>query len=197
MIKHILFFLIISISALAHSYGQNTPVDTAIVLDSLVIVVKEKKTVDYPNPNKALVYSVVLPGAGQIYNKDYWKLPFVYGALGGIIYLADFNNQTYQRLDDALRAELRGDEHEFSGIYNSNALVSLRNRYDRWRQQSYVGIFLVYAIIGVEAYIDAHLANFDVSDDLSLQLGPKLEPYPGSPLPAPGLGLTVRFSSSR
>ncbi|MBK8043185.1 MAG: hypothetical protein IPK21_11330 [Haliscomenobacter sp.] len=128
-----------------------------------------------PNPKTALKLSLIFPGAGQLYNGKWWKAPLVYGALGGMIYTIDFNQSRYRRLQTALELQLENQPHEFSDrITSPDALRSLRDQYDKATQLSYIGTFAVYVVIGVEAFVDAHLQNFDVSEDLSLRVKPVL-----------------------
>jgi hypothetical protein len=149
---------------------------------------------NYPDPAKAGLLSLAIPGAGQVYNGRWWKLPFVYGAIGGMVYLIRFNDGIYQRMQTAYQAKLRDEPHEFEGtrLDNARALRSLRDSYDKNRQLSYFGLGLVYVLNGVEAFVDAHLKNFDISDDLSLRLRPVFIPAaPGQGAPVMGLGLIV------
>ena len=147
-----------------------------------------------PNPKTSLRLSRIFPGAGQLYNGKWWKVPLVYGALGGMIYTIDFNQSRYRRLQTALELQLENQPHEFSDrITSPDALRSLRDQYDKAAQLSYIGTFAVYIVIGVEAFVDAHLQNFDVSEDLSLRVKPVLVlPTPTQP-PAAGIGLSLGF----
>jgi len=144
--------------------NEKISIDSANVMDSSNF----KKP---PNPKKAAFLSLILPGAGQIYNRHWWKTPFVYAAIGGSIAYLQFNQSRYQRFKRALELELAKKPHEFTGKINSaEALRNLRNKYDKDTQTSYIGVVVVYGIVAVEAFVDAHLQNFDISDDLSLRL---------------------------
>lgn len=124
-----------------------------------------------PNPKKSALLSLVLPGSGQIYNGNWWKTPFVYAAIGGSIAYLQINQSRYKRFKLALELELAKKPHEFTGKINSvDALRNLRNRYDKNTQTSYIGVVVVYGIVAVEAFVDAHLQNFDISDDLSIKV---------------------------
>ncbi len=147
-----------------------------------------------PTPKTALKLSLIFPGSGQMYNGKWWKVPLVYGALGGMIYTIDFNQSRYRRLQTALELQLQNQPHEFTGRINSpDALRSLRDQYDKATQLSYIGTFAVYVVIGVEAFVDAHLQNFDVSEDLSLQIKPVLIMPDPTQSPAAGIGLRLDF----
>lgn len=151
---------------------------------------------DYINPKKAAILSLALPGAGQAYNKRWWKLPLVYGAIGGMVYAIDFNQGLYRRFRDALKLELADQPHEFTGtgIGSANALRSLRDEYDRNTQLSYIGTVVLYGVIAVEAFVDAHLLDFDIDDDLSLHLQPTVQPVPRElGLGSAGVAIVVQF----
>lgn len=136
-----------------------------------------------PIPKKSLILSLAVPGAGQVYNGRYWKLPLVYGALGGMVYVIDFNQSRYKRLKTALDLKRQNLDHEFSGtgIDSERSLLALRDSYDKNRQLSYFGLFVVYALQAVEAFVDAHLLGFEINEDLGLQLSPQISTDPFQP----------------
>ena len=119
-----------------------------------------------------MMLSFALPGTGQIYNRRWWKPPLVYGGMGLSIYNIVRNTNKYRRFRDAYIQKLAGEPTEFQGqrFDNANDLKTLRDGYDKNRQLSFVAAILVYGIQGAEAFVDAHLRTFDVSDDLSLRL---------------------------
>lgn len=166
-------------------------------IDSLIVAPPKVR-----KPGNALKWALI-PGGGQVYNKAWWKVPLVYGALLGSIGVADFNTTNYRRFVAALRAECFGDnipegceatEHEFTGIVpNTQALVSLRNGYDRSRQTSYIFVFATYLLQGIEAYTDAHLKSFDMDEDLSF-INFKPVMLPGA---APGIGISIPLGIDR
>lgn len=166
-------------------------VDTSIVMVDVGI-----EESDYPNPKKAAYWSLAIPGAGQIYNRRWWKVPLVYGALGGMVYLIDFNTRQYKRLKTALDLKREDMPHEFSGtnIDTETALLSLRDGFDKDRQLSYIFTVVVYGLQAMEAFVDAHLKNFDVDDDLSFKLKPSFEIDPTVGQPALGIGVSIPLS---
>ncbi|MBK9107984.1 MAG: hypothetical protein IPM92_06265 [Saprospiraceae bacterium] len=136
-------------------------------------------------PGKALAYSLLLPGAGQVYNKKYWKLPIVYAGFGSMIYFISFNSTEFNRYDRALRERIDNPsdpQDEFVGILSLTGIDSYRKFYDRNLQLSYIGLGIVYLLTGIDAYVDAHLNQFDVSKDLSLQWAPDFSGYGGQVL---------------
>lgn len=170
--------------------------DTLILLDST-----EKKGLfaflskDYPKPKTAAYLSLALPGAGQMYNKRWWKVPLVYGAIGGMVYYIDYNQGWYKRFRTAYQQKLNDETTEFAGlaIDNTRSLRLLRDRYDKNTQLAYIGLVVVYALQSVEAFVDAHLKTFNVDEDLSLQLKPSLQMDALSGQPNLGVGVVLVF----
>lgn len=125
---------------------------------------------DYPSPKKAVLLAIV-PGMGQIYNKKYWKLPLVYGALGGVIYSIRFNTDGYNSMVQSLA--IRNGEAIGTDPVNSNvpdnAVEARRNAFDKNRQLSWIGLIGFYLISAGDAFVDAHLKDFNVDDDISFQ----------------------------
>jgi hypothetical protein len=152
---------------------------------------KEKWSLPYPNPYRAGLYSFIIPGAGQIYNKRYWKAPLVWGAMGGMIYLIDFNKTQKERFETAYGLRVIGtEEDEFVGLISSaEGIKKYRDQYDKYLQQSYLGLVGIYALNALEAYVDAHLKNFDISEDLSLRVNPTFSNDSGTPYV--GISLTI------
>jgi Family of unknown function (DUF5683) len=140
------------------------------------------KTADiYPNPRKAALYALIIPGGGQVYNKDFWKVPLVYGAYYGLYVVYKFNNTQYNTLRDCLIARRTlpkpTDPCENSRLntIDERSLIAYRDQYNKTRQQSILGLVLVHILSATEAYVDAHLKNFDIDDNLSIQLTPKMK----------------------
>jgi len=152
---------------------------------------------DYPNPRTAVVLSLMAPGAGQMYNKKWWKVPLAYGALGVLVYSEVVNVRQYRALRDNYRWLVDDDPatNPTEPPYNQLDAVALRRYRDQWRRRvelNAIGIGLAYFLIAADAFVDAHLARFDVSEDLSGKLRPHLEPVAGG-APAIGLGLSLRL----
>lgn len=128
----------------------------------------------YPNPNRAAAFSLLLPGAGQIYNKKYWKLTIVYGALGSLGYVLHSSNQEYKELRSAYLAVVDPDSgltNPFPSL-NENSLLTLRDRANKRRQQGYIFLVAGWILNSVDAFVDAHLATFDVNEDISANVQP-------------------------
>lgn len=148
------------------------------------------------SPRKACYYSAVLPGLGQIYNRKYWKVPIIYAGAIGLIYSIQFSNSYYKEylgyynraysLDSATKVN-------YNGPYKNSPqyLLLLKDYYRRNRDLSIICFGLLYAMNIIDAYVDAQLFNFDISDKLTMELNPYLAPsnYGGG-----GLSLTLRLN---
>ncbi|MCW8897367.1 MAG: DUF5683 domain-containing protein [Flavobacteriales bacterium] len=127
------------------------------------------------SPAKAAIMSTILPGLGQAYNKKYWKIPIIYGAIGTSIYFAVENNKTYDRFKTALSERLDNDPNtvdEFDGRLSVQSLESNYNFYQRNRDLSIIVAGIFYALNIVDASVDAHLYSFPKNDNLSLRIVP-------------------------
>ena len=165
--------------------------DTANMLrlsaDSLKMLASPKQKIRFiPNPQKALWLALVLPGAGQIYNKKYWKLPIIYGGLLGCTYAYSWNQQMYKDYSQAyidimdddpktdsykdmlpLGYDITGNEERFKTIFKNK-----KNYYRRYRDLSAFCFIGVYILSVIDAYVDAELSVFDITKDLSLRVEP-------------------------
>lgn len=140
-----------------------------------------------PDTKRAMWLALVLPGAGQIYNRKYWKLPIIYGGFVGCAYAMSWNNQMYHDysqayldiMDDAPNTQSYnqflhlGAQIDASNIERYKEIFRKRkDRYRRWRDMSMFVMIGVYAFSVIDAYVDASLSEFDISDDLSLRVEP-------------------------
>jgi hypothetical protein len=142
-----------------------------------------------PDPQLAALFAIV-PGGGQIYNRRYWKVPIVYAVIGGLAYLTIENQKQYRRYKTAYNNELNGEPHEFSNL-NLPAFV-LKNARDETRksmEEAYIFLTLAYVVQIAEAYVDAHLQDFDVTDNLSIRWTPTQIQSPLGPVP--GIGILI------
>lgn len=147
------------------------------------------------SPHTATMYAAVLPGLGQIYNKKYWKLPLLYGGAAALGYAIHFNNKYLKLYSSAYRDFLLGDpnnksymyfvnrahltEEDVQGQYKTwfqNSLKKKKDYYRRYRDMSIFGMAGLYLVQIVDACVDAHFFNFDVSDDLSINWSPAISP---------------------
>lgn len=125
-------------------------------------------------PGRAALYSAVIPGAGQIYNRKYWKTPIVLAGLGTCVWFIQDNNKQFQRYKGAYLDVVNGRSDEFEGQYSAAQLRNVADTYQRWRDLSYMALGLVYALNIIDATVDAYFVRFDVSEDLTLHAGPAL-----------------------
>ena len=156
---------------------------------------------DYPNPRKAAFLSLALPGAGQAYNRHWWKMPIVYAVFGGPMYLELDNLGEYHRLRDNYKLLVDGDDKtnptEAPYIYlDATSMKQYRDQWRKYVEQSSLALGLAYVLTATEAFVDAHLSRFDVSDDLTLRISPKAQALPGSGV-AFGMGVALQFGSVR
>lgn len=148
----------------------------------------------WPQPKKAVYYSLLLPGAGQIYNKSYWKTPIVYLALGTCVYFVVVNHHDYMTYKTAYSNKARNRTDNYSR-YTAPQLLAFRDFYRRNRDFSIILLGLGYALTAIEAYTDAHLKHFSVSDNLTLSIRPTvIDQRPSASLiPQFGLKLGLHF----
>lgn len=130
--------------------------------------IKKSPEINVLAPAKAAFYSAVFPGMGQVYNKKYWKVPLVYGALGTTIYFYINNNKKYHLYRDAYKNRLAGIADDYSYLDNSR-LISAQKFYQKNRDLSALLTGLFYILNIVDANVDAHLMQFNVNDNLTLK----------------------------
>lgn len=152
---------------------------------------------------KAAMYSAVLPGLGQIYNHQYYKVPIVYIGLGVATGFIIYNNRKYTDYKlgyidlyfnngDSYK-DLRAYYEGYDKAYNLSSLERNRDMFRRWLEMSYIAFGALYILNIAEANVSAHFMKFDVSEDLSLQITPSLQPTYGKTYLAKGLTLSFSF----
>ena len=166
--------------------------------DSIPLTQKEMDRLFWkPNPMRAVWLGAVLPGAGQIYNRSYWKLPSVYGGLMGCVYAVTWTNNQYMGYKEAYRDiyyDIQNGSVSDSPDKSYNAILpegytinsmggaqAYQNRLKEWqnaslrnRDMSILITIAVYALSLVDAYVDAQLFDFDISNDLSINVNPQI-----------------------
>ena len=147
------------------------------------------------SPGKATLMSAIVPGLGQVYNKKYWKVPIIYAGIGAGIYFASFSHDVYSIFREAYIAEADNDPNTINPYpwLTEGNLESEMERYRGYFEMSIIGIVIVYALNIVDANVDGHLFDFDVSDNLSLNLRPNLFPSPVSNTTFAGLTMGIRL----
>ena len=187
----------------------SAPVDTFLLAaksDSLLKLSQPKERF-IPNSNRSVWLAMAFPGAGQIYNRKYWKLPIVYGGFVGCAYALNWNNKMYKDYSQAyldimdddpntksyqdflpLNSSIAGQEERFKEIF--------RKRKDVYRRQRDLSIFAfigVYLLSIVDAYVDAELSDFDISNDIGLRVEPALFDNGHNKYNSVGLQCSLKF----
>ena len=132
----------------------------------------ESKTIK--SAHKASILSAVVPGAGQVYNKKYWKVPIIYASLATSIFFIKDNQNKLTTYQDAYITRSNGGTDDYIDIYNNSQLLTIVDYYERNRDVSYIIAGAIYLLNIVDASVDAHLFDFDISEDLSLNTTPKI-----------------------
>jgi hypothetical protein len=126
------------------------------------------------SPHKATIYSALIPGLGQVYNKKYWKLPVIYGLTGAFIYAFDFNNDRYNKYKNAYAEMDAGNITTFEGYTDKDILLRLKDNYQRNRDLNVIVLAGVYLLNVVDATVDAHLYDYKITKDVSMNVQPSL-----------------------
>lgn len=147
------------------------------------------------SPTKAALYSAVLPGLGQVYNRKYWKVPILYGGGAFVYYLIDQFNNNYNELSNAYEAALNDQLGEYEKFeryvnYTPDQIKAARDINRRYRDLNVIIMVGVYLVNVIDATVDAYLFNFDVSNDLSFKPA-AIRTEPG--YYSPGLKITYQF----
>lgn len=177
----------------------------SLKLNNMLQVATKKPKRDWstwrPDTKRAMWLAIVLPGAGQIYNRKYWKLPLIYGGFIGCVYAMTWNNTMYRDYSQAYIDIMDNDENTKSyenflpPTYDVNANMDRlkdlfkrrKNYYRRYRDLSMFCMIGVYALSILDAYIDAEMSSFDISDDLTLKVKPAIMNERNSVLQAQGV----------
>ena len=178
--KQLLLFLLLIVFANT-TFAQKP--DTLLVKKEKEIAVKKSKFIKEPYnplaPAKAAFYSAVLPGLGQVYNKKYWKIPIIYAGIGVGIYFYQDNDKNYNKFRNIYKRRLAGfTDDEFWGegetpLVSNERLRDAQKTAQKNKDVSVVVAIAFYLLNVIDANVDAHLRQFNVSDDLSFE--PKLD----------------------
>lgn len=150
------------------------------------------------SPHKATIYSAILPGLGQAYNKKYWKIPIIYGGFGALAYMTRENTLEYRKFLEAYRYVATDDgtpppDNDYIDRYSEQQLLSGKNLYRRNVEIGYILGGVLYILNIIDATVDAHLFYYDISEDLSMKLEPAMLSNPLAARPVSGLSMTFRF----
>jgi hypothetical protein len=185
-----IFFLIFATSLFAQTSDS-----LKVKKEERVIVVNDsilpKEEYNPLAPAKAAFYSAVVPGLGQVYNKKYWKIPIIYAGMAAGIYFYKQQDDDYDRFRNAYKRRLAGyDDDEFQGI-SDDRLINAQKSAQKNKSISIIVTVAFYLLNVVDANVDAHLRQYEVSEDLSLQ--PNFDYNQFNAKPQYGMSLTYRF----
>ena len=186
LLKNNLFVLLILISC--NLFGQELDIDSTKITE---VPVNAEKV---HSPKRATIYSAILPGLGQAYNKKYWKIPIIYAGFGTIGYFIGWNNGYYKTYklaysdltddDDATDSYLDLEATQYYDLDNStdynnfkSGLSKQQDYYRRNRDLLIISIVGFYGLNLIDASVDAHLFDFDISEDLSLNWQPSVQTF--------------------
>lgn len=184
----VLFLLNVCVSL----YAQQDSVVSPILIEQPQLTLTESNNAPlpitpeqywHPNPNRAMWYSVLCPGLGQIYNRSYWKVPVIYGGAAVFSYLISWQGRMYNDYSNAYYDMMDNDpntvsyERLFRNIdgtdeWKKNTLRKKRDSYRRYRDLCVFGVGILYVVNVVDAFVDGHLYDFSVTNDLSLRVEP-------------------------
>ena len=127
------------------------------------------KPSEYPHPGKATLYSLLVPGLGQIYNREYWELPIYLGAIGFAVHLYADNRANYLRFRDIY---IQASDKSYSGPISAQQALYYRDVYRRYRDYSVLAIAALYVLQVIDANVFSYMHNFEVDDDIALKVAP-------------------------
>ena len=162
-----------------------------------------KTSIKAPVPAKATIYSLLLPGLGQAYNGDWWKIPIWTGGLIGCGYAYHFNDMQYRRFRYLVKLDENKAETGYTGAISASQAKVYRDNYRRYRDYSILATILVYALNVIDANVFAYMSDFDVNDNiawLEIQPGliqpitPQLASLDGNAFSTPAVGLNLQFT---
>ena len=152
------------------------------------------RTDKYPLPGKATLYSLLLPGLGQAYNGEFWKIPIYVGGLGAAYYFYDSNNINYQRYRRIYK-EATNKEVQYTGPITAEQALYYRDVFRRYRDYSVLAIALVYLLQVIDANVFSYMHDFEIVDDMAMSVKPSVI-MPDTQLafnPSPAFGISVGF----
>jgi len=160
--------------------------------------------IHHHDPKKATMRALMFPGLGQIYNRQYWKVPLAYAAVGIPVAFFFYNNTWYKRTKLAYEIVATNQTSRYNEIYegliykdtglplDANSLRSYRNQFRRDRDYSVLYFLLGYALTIVDATVSGHLKEFDISEDLSMNIQPTIL----METKTPGISMAINFKSA-
>lgn len=160
---------------------------------SLMDGVIQYKGLRSPEPSKSTFYSVLLPGLGQIYNGEAWKVPIYWGLLGGTLHFAHENNVQYQRWRGIYNQATSTEEGVERPPQSAETAKYYRDSYRRIRDYCILGIAIAYVLQVVDANVFAYMQQFEVDDNITLQVAPVMVPNQYAAAPTVGMSIGLKF----
>jgi hypothetical protein len=179
-----------------------TPENGAATLDTGQVTAAQEAKIRKIVPRKATIRSLIFPGLGQIYNRQFWKLPFIYGGLIGAVYSFQWNQNLYNQYVNGYRVAYNSTT--INPLYQAKVATvrdrvltvqQLKRASDQFQRQRDLTIILTavgWALNAVEANVAAHMKTFDLSDDISMKVHPNVLPMPGTGI-VPGVRVAFTF----
>jgi len=174
------------VTAIKPLKGQDNPVE-ALTENA------RRDSSDIRNPKTATILALSLPGAGQVYNRKYWKLPLVYAALGTSAGFLIYNRSEVRQINRELEFRFNNNgsvnDPKYAAYSSTGSLIQLRNQFKNYRDFSILALTAAYGLQVIDAVVDAHLSGFDMNQPLSLNLGLQASGIAG-------VGLTFRLGQT-
>ncbi len=186
----------ITLAVLAFLFFQNSFSQETASRDSVPSKEIKKDTIRHHSVSRAVIQSAVVPGWGQVYNKKWWKVPIIYAGFGGLGFSIGWNAKRFRTYSDAYRLRVDGDTSTVDGyvnVYSEGNLITLKNYYKRNMNLAIIFTGVLYALNIIDAAVDAHLFEYDISDDLTLRVEPQLRFSGNSGNTFTGLTMNMRF----
>jgi len=174
----------------------NTQTDTINLISKDSLSSKTKSFQLKKHDPKTASCLAIIPGAGQIYNKKYWKVPIVYGGLGATSFLIYYYVDKTAMYRKEYVARMNGEANKLNPKLSNlspESVLELRNFYRRNMEICVAACAIIYALSILDACVDAHLFYYDVSENLSLGVKPKINYNPVNGATTPCMGLIVKF----
>lgn len=183
-------------------------IDTTLISTDTLAVPKKEIATFNPDGMRAVWLSALFPGLGQIYNRRYWKLPIVVGGFMGLIYATSWNGRMYADYQQAYLDVMDSDpttnsymdffpsyykEEDIDTSWLKNVLKTRKDSYRHYRDYCIVGMVALYLVCILDAYVDAELYNFDMSEDLAITIKPAIIPITSVQNSALGLQCAITF----
>lgn len=166
--------------------------DTTFVPAALPAVsINAVDTAPFVTPKKTALFSAIVPGLGQYYNKQYWKIPVIYALVGAAVYFVSDNLKNYNAFRKEYAGRINNDPDFVSQFPQYQDIGTIQSAQDYYRRNLDLTVLLTgvgYTLQVIDAVVFAHLKGFDISDDISLNARPVLMPNGGV-----GFGLVMKF----